>query len=144
MENHPVAAAVATIVAARDPQRLVAALTETVRLRALLPGGPIEVHGREDVAARFHGFFADFDTVQVVESAGEAVADRLLIYYRLHVTRGATRWVCTHTAVCKFVDERLAVIDLLCSGLREVSHEHVTASPGIGSGTAASGIRRVG
>ena len=89
MDDHPVAAAVATIVAGRDPQRLAAALTETARLRALLPGGPIEVHGREDVAARFHGFFADFDTVQVVESAGEAVADRLLIHYRLHVTRGA-------------------------------------------------------
>jgi len=74
-----------------------------------------------------------------VESAGEAVADRLLIHYRLHVTRGATRWVCTHTAVCKLVDERLAVIDLLCSGLREVSDENVAADH-----TAASGARRVG
>ena len=66
----------------------VAALTETARLRALLPGGPIQAHGRDDVAARFHGWFADFDTVQLVESAGEAVGDRLLIHYRLHVTRG--------------------------------------------------------
>ena len=123
MENHPVAAAIATIVAGRDPQRLVAALTETARLRALLPGGPIQAHGREDVAACFAGWFADFDTVQLVESAGEAVADRLLIHYRLHVTQGPTRWVCTHTAVCKLVDKRLAVIDLLCSGLREVSDE---------------------
>jgi len=63
MQNHPVAAAVAAIVASRDPQRLVAALTETARLRALLPGGPIQAHGREDVAACFHNFFADFDTV---------------------------------------------------------------------------------
>ena len=63
----------ATIVAGRDPRRLAAELTETARLRALLPACPIEVHGREDVAARFHGFFADFDTVWLVESAGEAV-----------------------------------------------------------------------
>ena len=83
MQHHPVAAAVAAAVARRDPQRLSAALTETVRLRALLPGGPVESHGREDVAARFCGWFADFDTVEVVESAGEAVADRLLIHYRL-------------------------------------------------------------
>ena len=59
MDNHPVAseiaAAVATIVACRDRQRLVAALTETARLRAVLPGGPIQAHGREDVAACFHG-----------------------------------------------------------------------------------------
>ena len=76
MQPHPVAAGLAAAVARREPQRLAAALTETVRLRALLPGGPVESHGRADVAARFHGWFADFDTVQVLESAGEAVADR--------------------------------------------------------------------
>ena len=132
MENHPVAAAVATIVVSRDRQRLIAALTETVRLRALLPGGPIQAHGREDVAARFHGWFADFDTVQLVESAGEAVGDRLLIHYRVHVTRGADRRVCTQTAVCTLVDERLQVIDLLCSGLREVSDEHASSARRVG------------
>jgi hypothetical protein len=135
MENHPVAAAVAAIVVGRDRQRLAAALTETARLRALLPGGPIQDHGRDDVAARFHGWFVDFDTVQLIASAGEAVGDRLLIHYRLHVTRGANRWVCTQTAVCTLVDERLAVIDLLCSRFREVSDEHVAA---------ASSARRVG
>ena len=40
MEHHPVAAAVATIIAGRDPRRLAVALTATARLRALLPGGP--------------------------------------------------------------------------------------------------------
>ena len=136
MQPHPVAAALATIVAGRDPRRLAAELTQTARLRALLPGGPIEVHGREDVAARFHGFFTDFDTVRLVESAGEAVADRLLIHYRLHVTQGATHWVCTQTALCKVVDGRLAVIDMLCSGFREIENDdHLTT---------ASSARRVG
>ena len=51
MEYHPYAARIAADVARRDPQRLSEALTETVRLRALLPGGPIEAHGRENVAA---------------------------------------------------------------------------------------------
>jgi hypothetical protein len=132
MENHPVAAAVAAIVVSRDRQRLRAALTETARLRALLPGGPIEDYGREDVAARFHGWFAPFDTVQLIASAGEAVGDRLLIHYRVHVTRGADRRVCTQTAVCTLVDERLQVIDLLCSGLREVSHEHASSARRVG------------
>ena len=124
MQHHPVAAAIAALVAGRDPQRLAAALTETVRLRALLPGGPIEAHGREDVVARFCGWFADFDTVELVESAGEAVADRLLIHYRLaRDARRRPRWVCTQTAVCKLVDGRLAVIDLLCSGFREIENQ---------------------
>jgi hypothetical protein len=120
MENHPVATALATIIVSRHPQRLGAALTETTRLRALLPGGPVQANGRDAVAACFVGFFAAFDTVRLVDSAGEAVADRLLIHYRLHLTRGPTRFVCTQTAVCRLVDERMSTIDLLCSGLGEV------------------------
>ena len=128
MQHHPVAAGIAAAVARRDLQRLSAALTETVRLRALLPGGPVESRGREDVVARFRGWFADFDTVQVLESAGEAVADRLLIHYRLGLSQGETRWLCTQTAVCKVVDGRLAVIDLLCSGFREIrDHDYAHA-----------------
>jgi hypothetical protein len=136
MQEHPVAAGIAAAVAQRDPRRLSAALTDTVRLRALLPGGPVESHGRDPVVARIRGWFADFDTVEVVESAGEAVADRLLIHYRLGLGQGMRRWVCTQTAVCKTVDGRLAVIDLLCSGLREISAE--------GDGHAASSARLMG
>jgi hypothetical protein len=74
---------------------------------------------------------ADFDTVDLVESAGEPVADKLLIHYRLHVTQPARRWVCTQTAVCRLVDGRLAVIDLLCSGFREIEiNEDVPAPSG--------------
>lgn len=130
MQPHPVAAAIAAAVARRDPQQLAAALTETVRLRALLPGGLIESHGRANVADCLPSLLADFDTVELMGSAGEDVADRLLIHYRLGVSQGTTRWVCTQTAVCKIVDERLAVINLLCSGFREVDHDdHVTPSP---------------
>src|SRR5215470_19403573 len=81
MSDHPRAAAIAAAVAGRDSDQLAAAVTETVRLRALLPGGPIEEHGLEAVVARFGGWFADLDSVDVVESAGQAVADRLLIHY---------------------------------------------------------------
>jgi hypothetical protein len=131
MQHHPVAAAVAAAVAHRDPQQLAPALTETVRLRALLPGGLIESHGRTNVAACLPSLLADFDTVEVLDSAGEDVADRLLIHYRLGVSQGTTHWICTQTAVCKIVNERLAVINLLCSGFREVDHDdHVTTSPG--------------
>ena len=100
-----------------------------MRLRALLPGGPVESHGRKDVTARFCGWFADFDTVKVVESGAEAVVDRMLIHYRLQVGRATIRWVCTQTAVCKVVDGRLAVIDLLCSGFREMGNDDSAHAP---------------
>jgi SnoaL-like domain len=120
MNTHPHAAAIAAAVAGRDSARLAAAVTDTVRLRALLPGGPIEEHGRDAVVARFGRWFADMDTVGLVESAGEAIADRLLIHYRLDLAQRGTRWACTQTSICKIVDGRLATIDLLCSGFREI------------------------
>ena len=120
MKTHPLATAIAAAVADRDSIQLAAAVTDTVRLRALLPGGPIEEHGRDAVVARFGGWFADMDTVGLVESAGEPVADRLLIHYRLDLTQRGTRWACTQTCVCKTAGGRLATIDLLCSGFREI------------------------
>jgi hypothetical protein len=94
-------------------------LTDTVRLRALLPGGAVESHGRDAVVARFAGWFADFDTVELVSAGGEPVADRLLVHYRLGLRQGPTRWTCTQTLICKTAGELLATVDLLCSGFRE-------------------------
>ena len=120
MNTHPLAAAIAAAVAGRDGVQLAAAVTDTVRLRALLPSGPIEEHGREAVVARFGGWFAEMDAVHLVESAGQVIADRLLIHYRLDLAQRGTRWACTQTSVCKIDDGRLATIDLLCSGFREI------------------------
>ena len=120
MQQSHVATTIAEAVAARDDARLAAALTDTVRLRALLPGGPIEEHGRDAVVARFAGWFAEMDTVELIESTGDQVADRLLIHNRLGLARRDTRWACTQTAICKIDNGRLATIDLLCSGYREI------------------------
>ena len=120
MNTHPLATALAAAVAGRDAVRLAATVTDTVRLRALLPGGPIEEHGRDAVVARFDGWFAGLDTVGLVDSAGEAIADRLLIHYQLDLAQRGTRWACTQTSICKIDDGRLATIDLLCSGFREI------------------------
>ena len=120
MNTHPQAAAIAAAVAGRDSAGLAAALTDTVRLRALLPGGPIEEHGRDAVVARFGTWFADMDTVEVVEAAGQALPGRLLIHYQLDLAQAGTRWALTQTCICKIVGGRLATIDLLCSGFREI------------------------
>jgi hypothetical protein len=77
MHHHRFAAAVA----GRDAQRLAEALSELVRLRALLPGGLVESRGRADVVALFQGWFVDFDGVELAKSAAAPVADRLLIHY---------------------------------------------------------------
>ena len=137
MQHHPVAAAVAAAVARRDPQRLSAALTETVRLRALLPGGPVESHGRDGRRRPLPRLVR-----RLRHRRGRGVGGRGgrgpradPLPPRPEPGR-ATRWVCTQTAVCKVVDGRLAVIDLLCSGFREISDDEDLH--------ASSGARRVG
>ena len=120
MHQHPRATSIALAVADRDGGLLGAALTDTARLRALLPGGPVESHGRAAVVARFTGWFAEYDSVALVSAEGEPVVDRLLVHDRLDLRRGSTRWACTQTLVCKTAGDLLATVDLLCSGLREI------------------------
>ena len=128
--------AIAAAVARRDPQRLSAALTETVRLRALLPGGPVESQGRDGRRRPLLRLVRRLRHRRGGGVGAEAVADRLLIHYRLGLSQATTRWVCTQTAVCKVVDGRLAVIDLLCSGFREMGNDESAHAP--------SGARLVG
>jgi hypothetical protein len=106
-------------VAERDHDRLGTELTDDVRLRALLPSGPIEAHGRDATLAAFHEWFGGYRTVVLDESSGDEVGDRLLVHYRLLFESEAERTVLTQTWVCTVAaDGRLARVDLLCSGFR--------------------------
>ena len=120
MNEHPLAAAIAAAVAGRDSAGLAAAVTDTVRLRALLLRRPDPGAGPRPRRGLLGGWFDDMDTVELVESAGEEVADRLLIHYRLNLALDDRRWTLTQTSVCNVDDSRLATIDLLCSGYRQI------------------------
>lgn len=115
----PDPAALATALVTRDAAGIDAAITETVRMRSLLPAGPVEDHGRDAVLARLDEWFADKDGIDIVEVRSEEIVDKLLVHYRMTITQGSYRWACTQTLVGKVDDDRLSVIDLLCSGLRE-------------------------
>ena len=119
MKPLPRAEALAAAVAGRDVEALGAELAEDVRLRALLPGGLEQVHGRAEVMATFRTWFGEHPAVVLDEATGDEVGDRLLVHYRLVFPEGERRvltqtWVCTVAA-----DGLLARIDLLCSGYRK-------------------------
>ena len=120
MHQNGIGAVFAAAVARRDGGQLATAFTDSIRLRALLPGGLVESHGRDAVVALFAGWFADFDTVELVGPSDEPVADRLLVHYRLTLGQGPRRWACTQTLIGKTVGDQLATVDLLCSGFREI------------------------
>jgi hypothetical protein len=119
MNTHPLAISVAAAVADRALDRLGTHLTDEIRLRALLPGGPIEEHGRDAVLGRFDDWFGSYDTVVLTEVAGDDVGDRVLVHYKLVFDPDADRRVLTQTLVCTVRDGLVGRMDLVCSGFRE-------------------------
>ena len=112
----------ARLVAARDLDGLGAHVTDDVRLRALLPGGPIEEHGRVAALKRFDEWFGDHDEVVLEDARGELVGDRLVVHYRLGFEPSTAPRVLTHTWVASVGDDgAIFRIDLLCSGFREAA-----------------------
>jgi len=118
VNGHPLAAALAAAVADRALDRLGSHLTDDVRMRALLPGGPCVEHGRAAVLERYAEWFGSYDTVVLVDSAGDDVGDRVLVHYKLAFDPEGDRTVLTQTLVCTIWDGLVGRIDLVCSGFR--------------------------
>jgi hypothetical protein len=112
----------ATVVAALatcDYPRLAGTLAADVRMRALIPPGPIEVAGAEAVAAKLTAWFGDMEELELVRSGCDAVADRLHVFYRLRVKRRGDAWkLVEQHLLCAFRDDGITAIDLVCSGFR--------------------------
>ena len=121
MNTHPLATSVATAVADRALLRLGSHLSDEIRLRALLPGGQIEEHGRNAVLARFDDWFGSYDTVVLSDVAGDDVGDRVLVHYKLTFDPDGDSRVLSQTLVCSLRDGLVGRMDLLCSGFRELS-----------------------
>ena len=121
MNNHPLASSVATAVADRALERLGTHLTDEIRLRALLPGGSIEEHGRDAVLARFDDWFGSYDTVVLSDVAGDDVGDRVVVHYKLTLDPDGDPRVLTQTVVCSVYGGLVGRMDLVCSGIRAAS-----------------------
>ncbi len=104
MNHHPLAISVATAVADRALERLSTHLTDDVRLRALLPAGSIEEHGREAVLGRYDDWFGGYDTVVLSDVAGDAVGDRVFVHYKLTFDPDRDPRVLTQSVVCSMRD----------------------------------------
>jgi SnoaL-like domain len=104
--------------ASRDFPRLAATLAPDVRLRALIPPGPVEASG-DGAAAKFSAWFGDAEELQLVRSERETIADRLHVSYRLRVKRPDDGWkVVEQHLICALEGGRISALDLLCTGFR--------------------------
>ena len=115
-----VAGTVVEAIARRDFGRVAAALRDDVHLRALLPGGFKEWHGRAGVHAAFTGWFDGFDEFELVDAVVGEVGTRLHLGWRLRVraARLAGRWLVVEQQVYADADadDQIYRLSLLCSG----------------------------
>ena len=102
-----------------DTPRLATTLDPDVRMRALIPPGPIEVLGAEAVAGKFAAWFGNAEELELIRSISEPVADRLHVSYRLRVRRAGDAWnVVEQHLLCAHAGGRITALDLVCSGFR--------------------------
>ena len=115
--------------AERDFPRLAGMLTRDVRMRALIPPGLVELSGAEAVAEKFSSWFGDAEVFELIRSGSDRVADRLHVFYRLHVKKtGDVPEVVEQHVLCALDGERINALDLVCSGFRPLKHATVAAA----------------
>jgi TusA-related sulfurtransferase len=104
-----------------------ALLADDVRFRMLVPNGLMTEDDAESTVGRFVSWFADADSFEVEASTTGEVAGRLECVYRvrLHDAHG-WRLIEQHLMLDIDTHQRIAAIDLLCSGFRPIA----TAEPG--------------
>ena len=89
------------------------------RARLLLPRGPEERHGRDEITNRIKGWFASASLFEVLSTSNEAIGGRHRLSWRLRVVRDSG----VHELVeqIAFVDlgpDGIQGLDLLCSGFQ--------------------------
>ena len=114
-----------TALARRDFRRLAEALAPDVRLRALIPPGPLEISNAEAVATKFASWFGDAEELELVRSGSDTVADRLHVFYRLRVRKaGDVAKIVEQHLLCAFENDRITGLDLVCTGFRPYEAAH--------------------
>lgn len=113
----------------RNFEAIRSTFTPTARMRALLPRGPRELHGAEEIGRAFEGWFGDATEFEPINTNVDLVADRVRVSWKIRL-----RWadepfsrIIEQQGYAKVVDGQIGTIDLLCSGFRpEVVREGVT------------------
>jgi len=99
--------------------RLAGTLAPDVRMRALIPSGPVELSGAEPAAARFASWFGESNRLELVHSGSDEVGDRLHVFYRLRAKRTGDPWkVIEQNIFCALDEGRITALDLVRSGFR--------------------------
>jgi hypothetical protein len=108
--------------AARDFEQMASALSRAVRLRAMLPRGPMDWSGADAVAGAFGSWFGDAEEFELVDATVGEVGGRLHLAWRARVRPAPSGigggWHVIEQQVYADASETIDSLDLLCSGFR--------------------------
>jgi hypothetical protein len=106
--------------ARQDFTAVAGCLDPNVRMRALLPRGPIEVVGSDQVAGWLRSLFGGPDGLEVADGSVGGIGPRLYLRWRVSLTpagpAGRCRQVEQHVFATTAASGQISVLDLLCSG----------------------------
>ena len=114
----------------RDYARMAATLNPTVRFRAMLPPGPMDWEGSEEVSGVFSSWFGDAEGFEVVDAAVGEVGGRLHLSWRLRLRPApfaiGEGWHVIEQQAYADAGDTIEALDLVCSGFHPEQHdEHV-------------------
>ena len=114
----------------RDYRRMATILGPAVRLRAMLPPGPMDWEGPDEVSGVFSSWFGDAEDFELVGATVGEVGGRLHLSWRLRLRPApfgiGEGWHVIEQQAYADAGDNIESLDLLCSGFqREQSIEHV-------------------
>jgi hypothetical protein len=106
----------------RDYAGMATTLGSTVRLRAMLPPGPMDFEGPTAVAEAFASWFGDADDFELVDATVGEVGGRLHLSWRMRVRPApfgiGDGWHVIEQQAYADASETIDALDLLCSGFQ--------------------------
>ena len=118
-----------TALRSRDYAHIEGCLDPKVRFRALIPAGLREAADRQTTTAFFARWFGNAEHFEVTQAQIEPLADRVRLAYRVRLHDQQGWHVVEQQAYCDIADDRIARLDLLCSGFRPATLVDVAAAP---------------
>ena len=104
----------------RDYQQMAATLAPEVRLRAMLPPGPMNREGPAGVAEVFNSWFGGAENFELIDATVGEVSGRLHLSWRLRVKPApfgiGDGWHIIEQQVYADAGDTIRSLDLLCSG----------------------------
>ena len=115
--------------ARQDFAALADCLDPAVRLRALVPRGPIDMAGRDEVAGWFRSLFGGSDDLELADGTVGEIGPRLYMRWRVSLTptgtSGRRRLAEQHVFAMTGTGGHITALDLLCSGfVTQAEHGH--------------------